>query len=55
MSNFIAERVALGYEINQALSEFLDAVDRDKREQAEFKLREILWDNKAGIIAYLLS
>ncbi len=49
------ERVSLGYEINRALSEFLDAPDRDAREKAEFKLREILWDNKAGIVAYLLS
>ena len=51
----VASRVDLGYEINQALSAFLDATDRATKEIAEFKLREILWDNKAGIVAHLLS
>jgi hypothetical protein len=49
------ERVTVGYEINEALTQYLDATDRRSKEEAEFKLRGILWDNKAGIVAYLLS
>lgn len=48
-------RVDLGYELNGALSAFLDESGIIRKQQAKVKMLEMLWDNKAGIIAHLLS
>jgi hypothetical protein len=54
--------VKLGYELNEALGRYLDAktIATDAgyegyEVQAQSELLQIMWDNKAGIIAHLLN
>jgi hypothetical protein len=58
----VSDAVKLGYELNDALTVYLDAKAIEDGAgyqgyavQAQSELIQILWDNKAGIIAHLLS